>query len=131
MNDNEKALDEEILTFKEAEKYLKIPRSTLYKLLQEGRVPARKVGRHWRFVKVDLDEWLKQVESGRAPGLVRPYCWQFWKKQEGDIKHGCTRCIIYRAKALECYLLRDEVDVSEVKCDEDCRKCNYYVKYFG
>jgi len=131
MNELDKNRDEEILTFREAEKYLKIPRSTLYKLLQEGRVPARKVGRHWRFVKSELDEWLKQVESGRAPGLTRPYCWQFWKKQEGDIKHKCTTCIIYRAKALECYHLRDDVESHDVKCSEDCRICAYYVKYFG
>jgi excisionase family DNA binding protein len=122
---------DDVLTFKEAEKYLKIPRSTLYKLLQEGRVPARKVGRHWRFVKKELDEWLKASEGGKAPGLIRPYCWHFWKKQEGEIKHKCTRCIVYRAKALDCFQLRDEVDYQEVKCQDDCRECAYYIKYFG
>ena len=131
MTDEGLTLDDDILTFKEAEKYLKIPRSTLYKLLQEGRLPARKVGRHWRFVKSELDEWLKTAEGGKAPGLARPYCWQFWKKQEGEVLHKCTKCIVYRAKALECYHLRDEVTHQEVQCKENCRECQYYIKFFG
>ena len=120
-----------ILTFKEAEKYLKIPRSTLYKLLQEGRVPARKVGRHWRFVKAELEDWLKTSEGGKAPGLMRPYCWQYWKKQEGVKTHLCMQCIVYRAKALDCFQLRTEATHQSVMCEDDCRDCSYYIKYFG
>jgi len=46
---------DEILNIKEVSEYLKIPVSTLYKLIQEGRVPAVKLGKHWRFMKKDLD----------------------------------------------------------------------------
>jgi len=54
---------QEILTIGELSEYLKIPRSTLYKLCQEGRipsqkVPSQKVGRHWRFRKDTIDKWL-------------------------------------------------------------------------
>jgi excisionase family DNA binding protein len=52
------ANENKILTFKELQAYLKIPRSTLYKLCQEGRVPGQKVGKHWRFRKVTIDAWL-------------------------------------------------------------------------
>lgn len=38
-----------ILTVEEAAELLKIPRSSVYKLAQEGKIPAKKVGRHWRF----------------------------------------------------------------------------------
>jgi excisionase family DNA binding protein len=48
----------EVLTLQELADYLKIPRSTLYKLVREGRVPCRKVGRHWRFLKPVIDQWL-------------------------------------------------------------------------
>ena len=41
----------DVLTTKELSVYLKIPKSTLYKLVREGKVPARKVGRRWRFWK--------------------------------------------------------------------------------
>ena len=48
----------EILTLEELSSYLKIPKSTIYKLVREGRIPAQKVGRHWRFRKQAIDRWL-------------------------------------------------------------------------
>ena len=42
--DNENS---DILTVAEAAELLKIPRSSVYKLAQEGKIPAQKVGRHW------------------------------------------------------------------------------------
>ena len=50
-----------VLTIDELADYLRIPKSTLYKLAQEGRVPAQKVGRHWRFRKEAIDRWLEQL----------------------------------------------------------------------
>ena len=47
-----------VMTIKELSKYLKISRSTLYKLAQEGKLPAQKVGRHWRFHRDAVDRWL-------------------------------------------------------------------------
>lgn len=38
--------------------YLKLPKSTIYKLAQEGEIPGHKVGRHWRFHKNVIDRWL-------------------------------------------------------------------------
>jgi excisionase family DNA binding protein len=45
----------EILNIKEVSEYLKIPVSTIYKLIQEGRIPAIKLGKHWRLMKRDID----------------------------------------------------------------------------
>ena len=50
--------DGDILTLDELHIYLKIPKPTLYALAQNGRIPAAKVGKHWRFRKTDIDEWL-------------------------------------------------------------------------
>jgi excisionase family DNA binding protein len=47
-----------VMTIVELSKYLKISRSTLYKLAQEGKLPCQKVGRHWRFHKDGIDRWL-------------------------------------------------------------------------
>ncbi len=47
-----------VLTVDEAADYLRIPKSSLYKLAQEGKVPCQKVGRHWRFHKSTLEKWL-------------------------------------------------------------------------
>jgi len=48
----------QVLTIEEASKYLRIPLSTLYKLAQDGKIPCQKVGRHWRFRKERIDNWL-------------------------------------------------------------------------
>lgn len=53
---------DDILTLDELQQYLKIPKPTLYALAQQGRLPAAKVGRHWRFQKSRIDEWLRQQE---------------------------------------------------------------------
>jgi len=49
---------DEVMTIEELAIYLKLSKSTLYKLVQEGKVPGQKVGRHWRFHKVVIDRWL-------------------------------------------------------------------------
>ena len=49
---------DEIMTLEELSIYLKIPKSTVYKLVQEGRIPGQKLGKQWRFGKKAIDEWL-------------------------------------------------------------------------
>jgi excisionase family DNA binding protein len=55
----------EVLTIDELATYLKVAKSTLYKLAQEGRVPGQKVGKHWRFSKASIDRWLEQSSRRR------------------------------------------------------------------
>ena len=52
-----------VMTVEETAKYLKVPRSTVYKLAQEGRIPCQKVGRHWRFKRDSINRWLERTES--------------------------------------------------------------------
>jgi len=54
------------MTIDELSAYLKIAKSTLYKLAQEGKLPGQKVGRHWRFRKNAVDRWLEQNVPGAA-----------------------------------------------------------------
>ena len=48
----------ELLTAGEASRFLRISKTTLYKLAREGQVPAYKIGREWRFIKNVLLEWV-------------------------------------------------------------------------
>ena len=50
---------DKIMTIEELAEYLKISRSTLYKLLQDGKLPGQKVGKRWRFHQDAIDEWIK------------------------------------------------------------------------
>ncbi len=53
-----------VLTIAELAIYLKISKSTLYKIVREGKIPSQKVGRHWRFHKKSIDRWL--ADNGPA-----------------------------------------------------------------
>jgi excisionase family DNA binding protein len=53
----------EILTIDQVVAYLSLPKSTVYKLTREGVIPATKVGRHWRFSRRRIDEWIAGEKS--------------------------------------------------------------------
>ncbi len=50
----------DVLTIDELAAYLKISKSTLYKLVREGKIPSQKIGKHWRFRKGAIDQWLEE-----------------------------------------------------------------------
>lgn len=62
----------DILTLDELQAYLKIPKPTLYSLAQNGRIPAAKIGKHWRFRKAVIDEWLTTQQGSSLPRRPRP-----------------------------------------------------------
>ena len=55
-----KAVPDEVLTTAETCRYLKVAPRTLYRYIQDKRVPAFKLGKDWRFVKSELDMWLRK-----------------------------------------------------------------------
>ena len=59
------AIHDAVLTIDDLAVYLKIAKSTLYKLAQEGKIPAQKVGRHWRFHRETIDRWLADDREPR------------------------------------------------------------------
>ncbi len=60
MNINEN----EIMTVSEVAEYFKISEVTTYKLVQEGKIPAFKIGRHWRVKRADLGEFIEKLKRG-------------------------------------------------------------------
>lgn len=53
------ARDGEILTVVEVARFLRVPKSTVYKLARVGELPASKIGKHWRFLRRDIHEWMR------------------------------------------------------------------------
>lgn len=49
-----------VMTIDDLASYLKLSKSTLYKLAVQGKLPGQKVGRHWRFHRESIDSWLKE-----------------------------------------------------------------------
>lgn len=56
-------MDSEFLTAEEVAEYLRLPLSTVYKLVQDKRLPGFKVGKHWRFRKETFEEWIREQEN--------------------------------------------------------------------
>lgn len=56
-------MKDSVLTIGELSEYLKIPKSTLYKLVQDGKIPGQKIGRHWRFLKSRIDRWFEESDG--------------------------------------------------------------------
>jgi excisionase family DNA binding protein len=48
------------LTVGEVAHYLRIPEETVYKYARSGRIPASKLGKHWRFIRVEIDHWVAE-----------------------------------------------------------------------
>ena len=61
----------DLMTLPELADYLRFTRKTIYSLLKQGKIPAIKIGRKWRFDREIIDKWLRQgVTSNNACILV-------------------------------------------------------------
>lgn len=56
-------MDSDILNLEQAAGFLGISEKTLIKLLREEHIPARKIGREWRFSREALVHWLAAGDS--------------------------------------------------------------------
>ena len=61
--DSDFAGDGEILTIMDVARFLRVPKSTVYKLARIGELPASKIGKHWRFLRRDIHEWMRSRSS--------------------------------------------------------------------
>ena len=56
-------MDDNILNLSQTSEFLGISEKTLMKLLREEHIPARKIGREWRFSREALVRWLAAGDS--------------------------------------------------------------------
>jgi excisionase family DNA binding protein len=50
------------MTVKEVAEYLRVSTDLVYRLAQEGRIPASKVGAQWRFKREKIDRWMEEQQ---------------------------------------------------------------------
>lgn len=48
--------------------YLGVRRETIYKWIERKQMPAKKVGRLWKFKKDQLDEWINAGKAADGKG---------------------------------------------------------------
>jgi excisionase family DNA binding protein len=55
----------EVMNIRQASQYLGVSADTLYKYVNEQKIPAFKLGNRWRFKKSKIDQWMeeKSVET--------------------------------------------------------------------
>ncbi len=53
-----------MMTTGEIAKYLRVSRSTIYRLVKQGEIPVSRISKHLRFRKDVIDCWLSEKEAG-------------------------------------------------------------------
>jgi excisionase family DNA binding protein len=53
----------EVMNIRQASQYLGVSPDTLYKYVNEQKIPAFKLGNRWRFKKSKLDQWMEEKST--------------------------------------------------------------------
>ncbi|HPD60807.1 MAG TPA: helix-turn-helix domain-containing protein [Thermodesulfobacteriota bacterium] len=53
------------MTVKNLAEYLQLSMDLVYKMAQQGKIPASKIGAQWRFKREEIDEWVKDQRPKR------------------------------------------------------------------
>jgi excisionase family DNA binding protein len=53
----------EVMNIRQASQYLGVSPDTLYKYVNEQKIPAFKLGNRWRFKKSKLDQWMEEQSA--------------------------------------------------------------------
>ena len=56
---------QDLLTARQLQDLLQVDRTTIYHMLQEGRLPGFKVGGQWRFSRRQIEAWLDEQQLAR------------------------------------------------------------------
>ena len=60
----------ELLTTRQLQELLKVDRTTIYRMLNHGRLTGIKIGGQWRFPRADVEEMLAQAHAGAGSALT-------------------------------------------------------------
>ncbi len=65
-------MTDELMTTRELGEFLRLDRTTIYSMLNEGQLPGFKVGGQWRFSRREIEEWLRGQQSEVEAAQVHP-----------------------------------------------------------
>ena len=65
-------MKDELMTTSELQDFLRVDRTTIYHMLKEGQLPGFKVGGQWRFLRRDIEAWLREQGLGVSAMPVYP-----------------------------------------------------------
>lgn len=103
------------ITVQDLAKYLKLSTMMVYKLAQEGVLPAVKIGRVWRFEESQIDEWLKRqnISQTKLPfsPRVREIIEDFVRELRKEFKENLAQVIVFGSQARGDATEESDVDV--------------------
>jgi excisionase family DNA binding protein len=59
----------DLLTTSEVQQILNVDRTTIYRMVESGRLPAIRVGKQWRFSRPEIERWLGTAAAPVKAGL--------------------------------------------------------------
>lgn len=59
-------MDDRWLSVDEIGTYLGVKRDTVYNWISDKAMPAHKIGRLWKFKKIEVDEWVRKEGAGES-----------------------------------------------------------------
>jgi excisionase family DNA binding protein len=60
----------DLLTTGQVQTLLKVDRTTIYRMVESGRLPGIRVGKQWRFDRAEIERWLAAAPAGPATGIT-------------------------------------------------------------
>ena len=60
-----------VMTLEEVARYLRLNKSTVYRMAREGMLPAWKLGNVWRFKKEAIEGWIAQTQRAHQQKVRR------------------------------------------------------------
>src|SRR5271157_1554396 len=60
----------DLLTTGQVQGLLRVDRTTIYRMVEDRRLPAIRVGKQWRFEKDEIERWLQAQTSPQAAPLA-------------------------------------------------------------
>ena len=120
-------------------------RETIKRWLEKGEIKGYRVGTsgHWRVLPENLALFLKHhnipfpapeeigvdLKALPAIGNQPTFCWEFHKDKMDNhvrLQARCEDCLVYKAKCINCYALREELGHKKIYCVHSCEECAYF-----
>lgn len=83
------------MTVKELAKYLKLSEVMVYKLAQNGEIPASKIGSIWRFAQDEIDEWLMKNREPDIPANIKETVSDIVCKLKKEFRENLSTVLIF------------------------------------
>lgn len=76
----------DLLTTRQVQALLRVDRTTIYRMVEGGQLPAIRVGKQWRFARGEVEGWLQSGRSRVHPTLAAPAAPEPAKRSDLDLR---------------------------------------------